>query len=427
MQKATKLGQSTETITPKNDFPKNFLWGVATAAHQIEGGQRNQWTEWETHNAATLAAQAEYMYGELENWANIAEQAKNPKNYISGAAVEHYERYLEDFRLAKKMGLNAWRFSVEWSRIEPQEGAWSTEAIDHYKKYAATLKKAGLEPVVTLFHFTLPIWFAEKGGFTKRKNIEYFVRFCERIVAELGITIKYVITINEPEVYAAESYLKGNWPPQLESKRAMVGVLQNLATAHNQVAKKIHAMNRRYKLSIAKNSSYIYAGDDSSISMRSAAVAQYFQDDYFLKKVVKSCDFLGVNYYFSDRFYGTRVHNPHRKTSDLGWDLSPENLEFALERLYKKYHMPIMITENGLADADDRHRIWWLEQTMIAMKKARQNGVELIGYLHWSMLDNFEWNKGFWPQFGLFYVDRATMKRMPRKSALWFMKFIKGL
>lgn len=408
-------------------FPKRFLWGVSTSAHQVEGHTHNQWSEWEIDNARSLAAQASYQYSDLAAWSTIKKVAESSENYLSGAAVDHYHLYEQDFAIARKLNMNAFRFSVEWSRIEPREGIWDDAEIEHYKLYIAAMKKSGLEPVITLFHFTLPIWFAELGGFSKRANTKYFVRFAEKIIRELGITVKYIITINDPMVYAHESYLVGSWPPQVRSRKIYLAVLRNLAYAHRRAAVKIHALNRRYKVSIAKNSIFIYPGDDSALSKRSAALAQHLQDDYFLKRVVKTCDFLGVNYYFSNRVYGYRVHNPDQRVSDLGWDMSPANLEYALERLWNKYHLPILITENGLADASDSQRQWWLSKTIRAMNNALERGVELEGYLHWSLLDNFEWDKGFWPKFGLVAVDRATMKRVVRPSAVAFAKLIKKL
>lgn len=408
-------------------FPKKFLWGASISAHQTEGNTHNQWSVWELENAKALAAQAQYHYGDVPGWDMHKKQASRPDNYISGQAANHYDLYEYDFDLLKKMNMNAFRFSVEWSRIEPEEGAWSAEAIEHYKQYVAALKKRGIEPIVTLFHFTVPVWFAEKGGFEQRKNVQYFVRFAEKIISELGSAVRFVITINEPEVYATESYYLGNWPPAVQSKKSWLRVVSNLALAHKQAAKAIHAINRRYKVSISKNSNFFYAGDDALLSRKSTDVMQYFQDDYFLKKVVKDCDFIGVNYYFSQRVYGYRVHNPDHNVSDLGWDLSPENLEQALERLHDKYGLPIMITENGLADATDEQRQWWITQTIIAMQKAMSTGVKLEGYLHWSLLDNFEWDKGRWPRFGLVEVDYETLKRTPRPSAVWLAKVLKRL
>lgn len=408
-------------------FPKHFLWGAATSAHQVEGNSHNQWTVWEFENTLALATRASYQYGELDNWPEIQAVAKDPNNYVSAKGADHYNLYEQDFDLLKKMNMNAFRFSIEWSRVEPQEGAWNVEAIEHYKQYVNELKRRNIEPVVTLFHFTLPVWFSEMGGFEKRRNVKYFTRFAEKIIRELGINIRYIVTINEPEIYAIESYLGGHWPPNKMSKWTTYRVLNNLAYAHNQAARAIHAINRRYKVSVAKNSCYVYAGDNAILSRFSAAVLQYVRDDYFLKKVVKHCDWLGVNYYFSDRVYGYRVHNPDQKLSDLGWDLSPENIQYALERLHEKYNLPIIITENGLADAEDEQRQWWITQTLLAMQKSMKNGVKLEGYFHWSLLDNFEWDKGFWPRFGLTAVDYETKKRTLRPSAVWFGKIIKYL
>jgi len=410
------------------EFPKKFLWGAATSAHQVEGDTHNQWTIWELENAKSKAAQAKFQWGDLPNWPQIEADATDPDNYVSGKGTAHYKLYPKDFDLIEQLNMNAFRFGIEWSRVEPNEGAWSVEAITYYRNYLRELKSRGIEPVVTLFHFTLPVWFAEKGGFERRKNIRYFVRFAEKIMEELGQEITYVITINEPDTYTYEGYYQGGWPPNLIGKKWLFWkVYCNLARAHNQTARMIHGLNKRYKVSVAKNCIYFYAGDDAWLSRVSATLFQYFQDDYFLKKIMKQCDFIGVNFYFSNRVYGYRVHNPEDRISDLGWDLSPDHLQFALERLNDKYKKPIIVTENGLADSEDINRRWWLAKTLVAMQKAIANGVKLEGYLHWSLLDNFEWDKGKWPRFGLIAVNYETYERTLRPSAEWLGKVIKRL
>lgn len=412
---------------PKFLFPKDFLWGAATSAHQVEGGLHNQWTVWELENARALAAQASYQYGDLKNWDDIKDQATSPMNYVSGRAVNHYQLYEHDFDLLQSLNMNTYRFSIEWSRIQPEEGAWDEREVAHYRSVLLALRKRNIEPVVTLFHFTVPVWFADRGGFEKAQNIKYFVAFARRIIEELGPIVQYVITINEPEAYAAQSYLEGRWPPQGHSPFRMRRVMLNLAIAHNLVARQIHRMSDHYLVSVAKNSVYIYAGDDSWLSVMAARVAQFFQDDYFLRQVMHSCDFIGVNYYFSERLYGFRTHNPESRISDMGWDMEPKDIEHVLMRLHKKYKKPILITENGLADANDVNRQWWITQSIVAMQRAIAKGVKLIGYIHWSLLDNVELDKGFWPHFGLISVDRRTMKRTPRKSAIWFARIIKQI
>jgi len=409
-------------------FPKHFLWGASTAAHQVEGGNHNQWSVWELENAKAKAAQADYHLHDYPTWDKIKAEAKKPDNYVSGALADHYNRYKEDFDFIEKMHMNSYRFSVEWSRIEPTEGVWNSEAIAHYKTYLEELRRRKIEPVVTLLHFTLPVWFAQKGGFEKRANVKYFVRFAEKIMSELGNSVRFIITINEPEVYGFESYYLQNWPPNQSSLWKVWRVANNQATAHRKAAKALHAMNRRYKIGFAKSSVFFFPGDTAWLSRLSANVFQYFQDDYFIKKYIRHCDFLGVNYYQSQRLFGYRVHNSETaEYSDVDWMLAPADIEYALERLYRKYKKPLMITENGLADADDEHRQWWIKETIIGMEKALKQGVELIGYFHWSLLDNFEWAYGKWPRFGLVAIDYKTGQRTLRPSAAWFGRVIKKL
>lgn len=412
---------------PKLSFPKRFLWGVSTSAHQVEGGTHNDWSVWELENAKVRAKQAEYHLDHLENWDDIKAEAKNPDNYVSGEATDHYNLYDEDFDLIEKMNMNVYRFSIEWSRVEPEQGVWNAEAIDHYKQYVLDLKKRGIEPIVTLFHFSLPLWFYELGGFEKRSNVQYFVRFADKIVRELGMNIRYIVTVNEPETYALEGYYHGYRPPNVRSAFRLWRVVNNLAYAHRQAAKLIHSINRRYKVSIAKKSNYYYPGDDAWLSRLSAGFMQYVQDDYLIKKVIRQCDFLGVNYYHTNRVYGYRVHNPDVRLNDLGWDMQPSDIQYVLERLNRKYKLPIIVTENGLADSKDKDRQWWLTQTLIGMQKSLAHGVKLEGYLHWSLTDNFEWESGKWPKFGLTEIDYKTKKRTLRPSAIWFGRVIKHL
>lgn len=415
-------------MSKQSTFSKHFLWGAATSAHQVEGGNHNTWSVWELENARALAARALYQYGDLMSWHHTKRLATNPANYVSGRAVDHYHRYEQDFDLLEQLDMNAFRFSVEWSRIEPEEGVWDAAAIAHYREYILSLHNRGIEPVMTLLHFTLPVWFAEKGGFEKRGNIKYFLRYVEKVMSELSVHVRYVITINEPNIYAERSYHAGAWPPNIQSNWKTFVVMNNLIHAHNHAARLIHELKPRTKVSLAYHAAYIYAGDDALLSRMSASIMQYVHDDYFLRRVRKQCDFLGVNYYRSYRVYGYRIHNPELNGyNDLGWDLAPGNIEHTLVRLYDKYHLPIFITENGIADAGDEKRQEWIEATIRAMLAAQQEGVELVGYLHWSLLDNIELDSGRWPRFGLARVNYLTMERSLRPSAIWFGKVIKKL
>lgn len=403
------------------------MWGASISAHQVEGGNRNQWVVWEQENAASLATRAPYHYSELDSWNDVKRLATTPANYVSGRAVDHYNRHEEDFKLAKQLGLNTLRVSIEWSRLEPEQGTWSSEEIEHYRKYLASLKEHGLTPVVTLFHFTLPVWFADLGGFARRKNIAYFTRFVEKILGEYGEYLRYIITINEPTVYASQGYLLGQWPPNVQSKRTMTRVLSNLIIAHNRSAKLIRAHSRKYQVSIAHNVAHIYAGDDAYLTEATTRHLNYWKNHYVIRRTIKSSTFIGLNYYFSDRVYGYRVHNPHHHISDMGWDMQPSDIHYVLEDLSDRYNKPILITENGLADAKDEQRAWWLTETITAVHQAMKSGVSVIGYLHWSLLDNFEWDKGRWPRFGLIEVDYRTMKRTIRPAAKLYSRMIAKL
>lgn len=408
-------------------FPKKFLWGAGVSAHQVEGDTHNQWTAWELEQAKARAAQAPYHYGELESWPSIKALAGQPANYVSARASGHYTRYKEDLKLLKKLGLNTFRFSIEWSRLEPEEGKWDEAAIEHYRDYFAYLKQLDITPVVTLFHFTLPEWFANKGGFAKRRNLVLFERFATKVLDEYGPYMKWIITVNEPTVYVREGYLNGNWPPGVSSKWQAWRVLENLVATHRHIAKLVHAKSRRLKVSMAHHISYVYPGDDAWLTRASSGIINQLTNHYVLARTVRSSDFLGVNYYASRRIYGYRVHNPDVRLSDMGWDMQPGDLRYVLDELWDRYKKPLMITENGLADAADTHRGWWLQQTIAAMYEAMGDGVDLLGYIHWSLLDNFEWSHGRWPRFGLVAVDYKTLERMVRPSARALARIIKKI
>ncbi|RWZ79462.1 MAG: glycoside hydrolase family 1 protein [Candidatus Chaera renei] len=408
-------------------FPPGFLFGAATSAHQVEGGNHNQWTVWELENAKSLAKQAEYKLTWLPDWQGVKDQATDPSNYVSGQACDHFNRYREDFDLLRRMNMNAFRFSVEWSRIEPREGVWDAAAFVHYKKYVGQLRSLNIEPVVTLMHWTLPVWFAEKGGFARRGNVKYFVRFAKKVFMELGGDIKYFCTLNEPEVYTSKGYYWGEWPPNRQSRLQAMWVYLNLASAHNRTVRAGRRLGGAWLFGLSKDCAHNYPGDDAWLSRLSAALANWALDYFFLNMVRRKLDWLGLNYYFSNRFFGYRIHNPEHPQNDLGWTMEPRNLQFVIERLSRKYRRPIMVTESGVADRGDRYRKWWISASLAAIARAIAGGARVDGYLHWSLLDNFEWAFGKWPRFGLAEVNYRTLSRRLRPSALWYGQTIKKL
>jgi beta-glucosidase len=411
-------------------FPKDFMWGASTASHQVEGGTHNQWTVWELAHAEDLAKTAEKRLGWIPGWQNIKKEAQTPANYISGKGIDHYNRYEEDFDLLLKLNLNAFRFGIEWSRLEPEEGVWDEEAIEHYRTYIQELKKRGVEPIMNIWHWTMPVWFTNKGGFKNKKNIKYFERFVQRVGNEYAHQLKYIITLNEPNVYVSFSYQMGEWPPQEKSITAMVKVYYNLVKAHRRAYKILKGIKPELQIGVAAQLGNIQAKDPHDLADEmSTKVMRYFWNWWFLNRIRRCQDFVGINYYFTD-YYDGLFHkiSPKAPVNDMGWYMEPEGLYPLLLRAWDHYKKPLIISENGVADARDEYRRWWIEETIVAMERAFSEGVKIIGYLHWSLLDNFEWAYGWWPKFGLVEVDRKNdMKRTVRPSAKWFAERITKL
>ncbi|PID31851.1 hypothetical protein CR970_03735 [Candidatus Saccharibacteria bacterium] len=410
-------------------FPDDFLWGASTASHQVEGGTLNQWSVWELANAKELARTAKRRLGWLPNWDEIADQAKDPNNYVSGRGVDHYKRYKEDFAIAKRLNLNAFRFSIEWSRLQPTKDSWDVAAIEHYRTYIQELRAHGLEPVMTLWHWTLPTWFADMGGFEKRANLRYWDAYVRRVATEFGKDVRYVITVNEPNVYASFSYATGDWVPQRKEPLMFARVYWNLSLAHRRAYRILKQHKKSLQIGMAQQLGNIQAKRPHNwYDIFATKVMRYGWDWWFVNRSRRYQDFVGFNYYFTDYYYGFRRVNPKVPANDMGWYMEPEGLYPIIIRIWSRYKKPILITENGVADASDQHRRWWIEESIIAMERAISEGAPVIGYLHWSLLDNFEWKYGWWPKFGLVAVDRANgMKRQVRSSAKWFAQRIEQL
>ncbi len=414
---------------PDRNFPKHFFWGASTAAHQVEGSNYNQWSVWELENAKELAQTAHQRLHALPSWNQIKSEAEEPENYVSGKAVEHYKRYKEDFAIAQELNLNAFRFGIEWSRLEPEEGIWDEAEIAHYKRYIAELRRRHIEPFLNIWHWTMPVWFTDKGGFTKRSNQQYFERFVQKIADEFAEDLTYIITLNEPNVYTSFSYLTGEWPPQKKSIISFAKVYWNLTRAHRAAYRILKKSKPGLYVGIAAQLGNIQSKRPHNILDNvSTKWMRYFWNWWFLARIKRYQDFVGINYYFTDYYtgLGKRI-NPSVPVNDLGWYMEPEGIYPLMLRTWTRFKKPIFITENGLADQDDEHRRWWIEETIVAMERAISEGVDLRGYFHWSLLDNFEWKYGWWPKFGLVDVDRKTMTRTVRPSARWFADTIKKL
>lgn len=418
---------------PALKFPKDFYWGASTAAHQVEGGNHNQWTVWELAHASQQAKDIEgannpfaLRRSALPVWNDIKSAVADPENYVSGSGVEHFVRYKDDFKLLSELNLNAFRFSIEWSRIEPKMGEWNNEAIEHYRNYIAELKKHNIEPFLNLWHWTNPVWFEELGGFEKRSNLTYFKRFVQKICDEFGSDLTNVLTINEANNYMSLGYILGVWPPGHKNALRGLRVYYNLVLAHRQAYKVFKASYPDIQIGVAHQAVLSKPKHRGNVVEKIVAkVANYVWYEWFFDRCIKYQDFVGVNFYQVNYISWFSVSNPTTPVSDLGWYLEPQALMPVLIGLSQRYDKPIFITENGVADMHDTYRKQWLEQTLMAIDGAITSGVDVRGYFHWSLLDNFEWAEGWWPRFGLVEVDRMhNMKRTIRPSARWFASVI---
>jgi beta-glucosidase len=392
-------------------FPQNFLWGAATSAYQVEGDNVNSdWWQWE----------------------------KGAGKENSGPACRHYQLYAQDFDLAKSLHHNAHRLSIEWSRIEPREGKFLEGGLAHYIDVILSLRARNIEPMVTLHHFTNPVWFSNSGGWENRRNIVKFLRYCEFVVGALAKHVHYWITINEPTVYTSQAYILGQWPPQAKSYLKAKAVEDNFISAHSKAYRLIHEIYKKLSLvepaiSIAQHMQS-FVPCTAKVKDRCAA---YLRDKWynfgFLDTLMrhKTLDFIGVNYYsrqlvelkkwgISELAMDVCKSNHHPvKQNCLGWDIYPEGLYELLVKL-KKYGLPVIITENGACTPDDNLRWEYICAHLKNIHLAMEKGVSVAGYFYWSLMDNFEWDKGFAPRFGLIDVDYHTYKRIVRESAKKF-------
>lgn len=405
-------------------FPPDFLWGASTSSHQVEGHTHNNWSIWEERHASKLAKTAYARYGQLKNWEAIKEVTQQPENYRSGAAAEHYTRYLEDIDLAQTLGLNAYRFSLEWSRIEPRPGHFDQKALDHYLNVIRAVRQRGMEPVVTLWHWTLPLWLDKEGGVASPRSAYYFRRFTEKVIAHFAHEVTTWITINEPEVYCGNSYFNGSWPPMKRGPFQWFHAMQSLVEWHRQSYHVLKGYFPTCQVGIAHNHTYFMVERTTFLNRSIKRFSHYWYNRFFLDQIWDTQDFIGLNHYFRCVINNGFFKNANRRVSDLGWELYPESIYHAIKDL-EHYKKPILITENGLADSQDRHRAWYIQEIIHHISRAIAEGASIRGYLHWSLLDNFEWAEGSWPRFGLIEVDYTTQKRSIRPSAYVYAEIIR--
>jgi beta-glucosidase len=397
-------------------FPENFYWGAATASYQVEGWNENT------------------------DWAQAAREGKVPP---AGRLADHYHRYEEDFDIAQELGHNAHRFSIEWARIEPEEGKWDFAEIEHYRAVLKALRARDIEPFITLWHFTLPQWFAKQGGFERADAPQIFARYCAFVTKELGDFCTHFSTMNEPNVFASNGWLRGSWPPfkrfaatdlisitnsgRIYEARSDKGVrplftyqrvLHQLAKAHNEAYLAIKSQNPQLEVSVVKHVIYFHANWNPFNWLR-ARVANYLWTHVYMHRVRHHIDTIGLNYYFHKKF-GDRAQ--YEKT-DMDWDIYPQGIYGSLQ-LLRRYKKPIFVAEAGLADRADSRRAAYITEQVQAIKRALDEGVDVRGHMYWSLIDNYEWALGTAKCFGLVAINYQTLERTIRPSAWVYKKII---
>ena len=398
-------------------FPSDFRWGTATAAHQVEGHLVNNWTHHEQRN-------------------NLVQ---------SGAACDHWNRWQEDFQLISELGLNSYRFSVEWSRIEPTEGTWNNDALAVYSNMVDDLLERGIRPVVTLHHFSHPQWWEAKGGFADRANAPHFVRYCERVFEVLSDRVETWVTINEPTVFSSMGYTLGMFPPGRRSLRATLRVMRNLLLAHADVYLALKKIRPEVRIGIAKNVTLFDPKNRwSPIDWPLARLLEWFWNGAWRSGIENgrmffgdvsaakgTLDFVGLNYYTHVLVGPASVSllkmkfpkRAHEVATEFGYPMYAEGLRRALDFL-APLGVPIEITENGVADANDTLRTEHLKRHLWVLSQAIQDGHDVRSYHHWSLMDNFEWAEGYSMRFGLHHVDFETQERTLRPSGAVYKRII---
>jgi len=425
-------------------FPKNFIWGAATAAYQIEGA-------WQQDGRGESI------------WDRFSHTAGRVLNDDTGdVACDHYQRYREDVALMKQLNLQAYRFSIAWPRILPAgTGEVNLKGLDFYDRLVDSLLEAGITPYATLYHWDLPQALQDKGGWGNRDIVNQFADYTSIVVKHLGDRVQNWMTLNEPWVAAFLGHRSGEHAPGLRDEKLALQVSHHLLTAHGAAVDVVRAQAPGAKVGIVLSLSNIESANGTPEEMAEAEVAwqadaAWFLDPLFkgrypattwakygalapetqpgdLELISRPTDFVGINYYFRV-LIGANGRVPGSEYTDMGWEVHAPGFERVLLRLNKDYELPpILITENGAAFQDevgidgrihDARRINYLQTHLNAVARAIAQGVNIQGYFVWSLLDNFEWAYGYSKRFGIIHVDYASQRRTPKDSALWYAQSV---
>ena len=400
-------------------FPEGFMWGTATAAHQIEGNQSNNWTDFEQKTGKER----------------------------SGEACDHWNLWRDDFNLLSDIGVNSYRFSIEWSRLEISPGKWNEEAMRTYSDMVDDLLERGIRPMPTLHHFSHPSWWEEKGGFADERNLVDFLSYSERVFDALSDRVEVWCTINEPTVFSAMGYTLGQFPPGRRSIFLTLRVMKNMMRAHSMVYKRLKERAPECKLGIAKNVTlFDPANRWSPIDWPVSRLLEWLWNGAWRRAITRgsmlgsripdakgSLDFVGLNYYthfITGLFLPTSTKElafakrENEVATEFGYPMYAEGMRRAID-FVSELDVPIEITENGVADSDDSLRPVHLMRHLWVISEAIKDGRDVISYHHWSLMDNFEWAEGYKMRFGLYHVDFETQERTLRPSGEIYRDVIK--
>jgi beta-glucosidase len=383
-------------------FPDGFVWGTATAAHQVEGGNWNSdWWDWE-HAPGTPCAEP------------------------SHDACDHFHRYPQDIAMLAGLGFGSYRFSVEWARVEPEEGWFSRATLDHYRRVVSRCRDHGVEPVVTLHHFTSPRWVAAAGGWSSADTAARFERYAEQVAAALGDEVARWCTINEPNMVATIGYLVGQFPPGHQDRGERDRANEVFVDAHRRAAAAVRSRSAApVGLTLAMQE-MVAVADEGDTDGRAAAEGRVRRalgglEDPFLE-AARVDDYLGVQTYTRERFgpAGRLGGEDGVPLTQMGYEFWPEALAHCLRRAWTETDQtPLLVTENGISTTDDTERIEYVRRALLGVLACLADGIDVRGYTYWSLLDNFEWAYGYRPTFGLVAVDRTTQERTVKPSAQW--------
>jgi beta-glucosidase len=376
-------------------FPESFLWGTATAAHQIEGGNVN--TDW---------------------WA-FEHAEGTPVAEPSGDACDSWNRWERDLDLVADMGLSTYRFSIEWARIEPEAGEFSMAALDHYKAVCQGARDRGIIPVVTFHHFTSPRWLAERGAFEWSETPKRFAAYVERAAAHLGDEVGMACTINEPNIVSMMGYILGAFPPGVAmdfDRQATVN--DNFIASHRGAVEALRAAPGDFPIGLTLSMADMIANEGGEQHLTEF---REVMEDQFLRATAGD-DFIGVQCYSRFHFGPDGFSAPPAGTrmTPMGYEFYPECVGATVRRAAEVTGLPVVVTENGISATDDAERIEYVDGALRSLHRAIADGIDVRGYFLWSLLDNFEWTFGYAQHFGLVEVDRSTFVATPKPSASFF-------